>query len=189
MMFERFTDSARAAVIAAQTHARAFGHTRIGAEHVLLGALDDEQGIPAEVLGALGVDRAAVAAQVQSFGLSDAEALRTIGVDLDQVRRKVEDTFGPGALSRPRRQRQGLFGHRSTTGGQLAFSAEAKKSLVESLREAVAHADHYIGTEQLLLGLLATEEGTVMALLRRLGVTVDRSVIKAKVLAQLQRSA
>jgi hypothetical protein len=32
----------------------------------------------------------------------DAEALATIGIDLDEVRRRVEEAFGPGALERTR---------------------------------------------------------------------------------------
>jgi len=32
----------------------------------------------------------------------DAEALASIGIDLDEVRRRVEEAFGPGALERTR---------------------------------------------------------------------------------------
>ena len=35
----------------------------------------------------------------------DAEALASIGIDLDDVRRRVEDAFGPGALERTRAAR------------------------------------------------------------------------------------
>ena len=38
-MFERFTDRARHAVVAAQEEARRLGHTYIGTEHLLLGLL------------------------------------------------------------------------------------------------------------------------------------------------------
>jgi hypothetical protein len=36
----------------------------------------------------------------------DAEALAAIGIDLDEVRRRVEETFGPGALERTRAARR-----------------------------------------------------------------------------------
>ncbi len=38
----------------------------------------------------------------------DPEALETIGIDLDEVRRRVEATFGPGALERTRAGRSWL---------------------------------------------------------------------------------
>ncbi len=38
-MFERFTDSAREAVVQAQVEARGLGHRYIGTEHLLLGRL------------------------------------------------------------------------------------------------------------------------------------------------------
>jgi hypothetical protein len=36
----------------------------------------------------------------------DAEALASIGIDLDEVRRRVEEQFGPGALERTRAGRR-----------------------------------------------------------------------------------
>jgi ATP-dependent Clp protease ATP-binding subunit ClpA len=188
-MFERFTDSARSMVTSARACARAFAHSGVGAEHLLLGALEDDQGIPAEVLRGLGVERSAVMAQVESFGSFDTEALRTVGIDLEHVRQQVEEAFGPGALNRTRRQRQGLFGHRSTRRGGLPFSAEAKQALAQSLHEAAAAGDRSIGTQHLLLGLLASEEGTVMAILRRLGVSADRDFVRGRVLERLRRTA
>jgi hypothetical protein len=35
-----------------------------------------------------------------AFSDQDADALRSVGIDLDEVRRTVEETFGPGALER-----------------------------------------------------------------------------------------
>ena len=36
----------------------------------------------------------------------DPEALATIGIDLDEVRRRIEEAFGPGALERTRAGRR-----------------------------------------------------------------------------------
>ena len=69
------------------------------------------------------------------------------------------------------------------------MSPEAKSALEQSLRAAVAHRDNYIGTEHLLLGLLATERGTALEVLRRAGVSASAETIRARVLDKLRRSA
>jgi ATP-dependent Clp protease ATP-binding subunit ClpA len=192
-MFERFTAAARGAVVSAQTHAREFGHREIGAEHVLLGVLADEQGVAAQVLRDLKVDPAAVRSEVQGevkpFSSPDAEALKAIGIDLDAVRQQAETTFGPGALNRPRRQRTGLFRHRQSDQGHIPFKAEAKSALEQSLHAALALRHSYIGTEHILLGLLATQRGTALDLLRRVGLEADEETIRRQVSEKLRRSA
>lgn len=188
-MFERFTQAARTAVIGAQSHAREAGHAEITAADLLAAVLDDAAGIPARVLRDLGVtapDRATVTEE--TFDPGDAAALGSLGIDLEAVRRHAEQTFGPGALDRRRRQRPGLFGRRST-GGHLPFSREAKSSLELALREALGEGHRHLGTEHLFLGLLVTEQGSALRALQRLGVTEDRSALKRRVLAELARAA
>lgn len=188
-MFERFTRAARDVVVAAQQHARDAGHGEIGATDVLAAVLDDTDGIPALVLRDLGVASAdpAVVAE-QTFDPDDAAALGSLGIDLDAVRGRVEQTFGPGALDRRRRQRPGLFGRRGGA-GHLPFASEAKASLELALREALAEGHRYIGTEHLFLGLLATEQGSALRALRRLGVAEDRPGLKRRVLAEIAKAA
>jgi ATP-dependent Clp protease ATP-binding subunit ClpA len=188
-MFERFTEAARGAVVTAQEEARRTGADGVGAEHVLYGVAADPTGPASTVLDRLGVhatDVAERAAQVRSL---DAEALGSLGIDLAEVRRRAEDTFGPGALDRPRRQRTGLFGRRSSGGGHLPFSAEAKHALELSLREAVAREDRSLDTGHLLLGLLRTEQGTARRVLEQLGVHATLEEIRAMVLAEQRPAA
>lgn len=65
------------------------------------------------------------------FTDDDADALRSVGIDLDEVRRNVEDAFGPGALDR------GVpDAHRSGT-RHIPFTRDAKRALELSLREAI----------------------------------------------------
>nr|WP_294691184.1 Clp protease N-terminal domain-containing protein [uncultured Friedmanniella sp.] len=188
-MFERFTSAARSAVIGAQGHAREAQHAEIGAADLLAGVLDDTDGIPARVLRGLGVSVADSAAVTEeSFDAEDAAALSSLGIDLDAVRGRVEQTFGSGALDRRRRQRPGLFGRRGGA-GHLPFNAEAKESLELALREALSEGHKSLGTEHLFLGLLATEQGNALRALRRLGVTEDRAGLKRRVLAELARAA
>jgi hypothetical protein len=109
MMFERFTDGARQVVVQAQANARRLGHTYIGCEHLLLAAaaasepastvLRDQGVTPdrveAEILRTIGRGQAA-----DPLGGLDRQALAFIGIDVDVVRARIEEAFGPDALTR-----------------------------------------------------------------------------------------
>lgn len=66
--FGRFTPRARSVVVASQNKAREGGHAQIGTGHLLLGLLDDPEGLAARVLVAQGV-------QLETVGAAAAEAL------------------------------------------------------------------------------------------------------------------
>jgi ATP-dependent Clp protease ATP-binding subunit ClpA len=188
-MFERFTDRARNVAVDAQRAARRLGHGYVGTEHILLGLLQGD-GIAARVLGGLGVTSGAVEREVLAevgrgpFGADDAAALGTIGIDLEEVRRRVEASFGPGALNwRPgrgfhRRRRMPM------AAGHIPFTPRAKKVLELSLREALALKHNYIGTEHILLGLVREGEGLAMLVLTRLGA--GPQAIRGRVLDALR---
>jgi ATP-dependent Clp protease ATP-binding subunit ClpC len=171
-MFERFNEGARAVVINAQEEAGALRHDFMGTEHLLLGMLDPR--IVPDVLTERGVahdpTRAAVVTMMAAAGVTPAsvrpdEALASIGIDMAQVRRSVEQTFGPHALRFPR----------------PAFTTRAKRVLELSLREALQLGQFLIGVEHLLLGLIAEREGTAARVLVELGVDPDdlrRSVVE-----------
>jgi ATP-dependent Clp protease ATP-binding subunit ClpA len=187
-MFERFTDRARNAVTGAQSTARELGHNYIGTEHLLLALLEGD-GIAARVLAGLGVTPDVVKRQVLAevgrgpLDPGDAEALGTIGIDLHEVQRRVEASFGPGALYwRPGcgRGRRGV----PLLGGHIPFTPRAKKVLELSLREALALKHNYIGTEHILLGLVREGEGLAMLVLTRLGA--GPQAIRARVLDALR---
>lgn len=188
-MFERFTHRARESVVLAQDEARHLRHGYIGTEHLLLGILRQDTGVGARTLQRLGVTlegiRSDVLRLLEAPGLGigagedegDAEALQTIGIDLEEVRRRVEEAFGPGALDRKRRGRpRGRRGSRCETafGGRIPFTPRAKKALELSLREAVRMGDHHIGTEHLLLGLVREGEGVAVRLLSARGASATR---------------
>ncbi|MEQ3554841.1 Clp protease N-terminal domain-containing protein [Pseudonocardia nematodicida] len=145
-MFERFTDPARRAVVIAQEEARERKADRIGPEHLLLGILRCP-GTPGErILHEAGAGTAEVDRWLAAEPAHDAEALAGLGIDLDEVRRRTEESFGPGALDR-RRGRRWSFGH-------IPFEKSAKKALELALREAIRQGDRFLGTEHVLLGLL-----------------------------------
>jgi ATP-dependent Clp protease ATP-binding subunit ClpA len=173
-MFERFTEEARAVVRVAQEEAEALGAGRIGREHLMLG-LAAEPGAAARVLEPLGLGHAALRAELErSGGALDADALASIGIDLDEVRRRVEESFGPGALG----------GHRP---GRRLFGRDAKKALELALREALALADRHIGSEHILLGVMRDPGEPLVGVLRRRGV--EPAAVRAAVLAARTRAA
>jgi ATP-dependent Clp protease ATP-binding subunit ClpA len=169
-MFERFSDEARDAVVAAQREAGALRHGWIGTEHLLLGVLSSGGG-GAQLLGAFGVDAVAVRDDVvRMVGRGDddldPDALATLGIDLEAVRKRVEDAFGPGALSRRERCRRG------TMSPHLPFTARAKKSLELTLREAMHLHARDLRSEHLVLGLLHEDDGVAARVLAARGVTL-----------------
>lgn len=148
-MFERFTDEARAVVVRAQGVARAAGADRIEPVHLLLSIAAGGGSGAAALRGAgLEADRAHTTART-----ADSAALAALGVDLDVVRSRAEESFGDGALDpRPRR-------------GHLPFSPAAKRSLNGALRAAVDLGHRRLDEGHVLLGVLAVRDVTVGAVL------------------------
>jgi Clp amino terminal domain, pathogenicity island component len=71
-MFERFTDRARRVVVLAQEEARHLNHNHIGTEHILLGLINEREGVA-------------------------AIALTELGISLERARTMVVETVGQGA--------------------------------------------------------------------------------------------
>jgi ATP-dependent Clp protease ATP-binding subunit ClpA len=183
-MFERFTKSARAAVIGAQEEARRWKADAVGTEHVLHALLDAEDPLVDAVLDRLEVDRDALRYDLDQAERSpgpplDADALSTLGIDLDAVRRQVEDAFGPGALDRTR------AGRGRWTRSHLRFERTSKKVLELSLRESLRLRHRHIGLEHILLGMLHRETGAAHDLLSTHGVDLPAARQAVEELARL----
>src|SRR5207247_10955245 len=115
-------------------------HNYIGTEHMLLGLIAEGEGVAAQALAAMDVD-------------------------LDAVRRQVEDIIGQG---------------QAAPTGHIPFTPRAKKVLEFSLREALPLGPNYIGTEHILLGLIREGEGVAAQVLQKLGASLD--VVRQKVI-------
>jgi ATP-dependent Clp protease ATP-binding subunit ClpA len=179
-MFELFTELARRAIVASQDAALSLGHDFIGTEHLLLG-LTVTAGTAGEVLREHGVEpgrardetvRLLEEAGVPATGGRPAmDALSAIGIDVAEIQRRADETFGPGAFRFPR----------------PAYTPKAKKALGLTLAEARALGHGNIDTGHLLLGLLAEGEGVAVLVLGALGV---RSAdLREAVLARTGRQA
>ena len=171
-MFERFTKRARTVVVHAQEIARERRSPTIGSEHLLLGLFAVPDGLAATILSRLQVDRADVEADLGRGAPFDAEGLATLGIDLDEVRRQAEETFGPGALDRTQAA-QGRW-----RGGHIPFERDAKKALELGLREAVHLGHGFIGTEHLLLGLLHDGRARDVLVARGVGLDGTRALVE-----------
>jgi len=123
---------------------------------LLLGMLrlpaHESAGIGPRVLADLGVtlDRARAEVQRRVSGpapgltAEDAEALRTIGIDVDEIRRRVEEAFGPGALDAPVGAARRWRSPDCAPMGPV-FTAEAKQALELASRESIRLSHQYVG--------------------------------------------
>lgn len=187
-MFERFTKDARAVVVDAQAQARTIKSPHIGTEHLLMGILSGDESPASAVLVGAGITTAETARRIaersEVLNDVDAEALESIGIDLDEVRRTVEETFGDGALDpQAQPEKKGWFARKSN---HIPFTRDAKKALELSLREALARKDDYIGTEHILLGILRAANGVTREVLE---VEVGIAEIRRRLQAELDRAA
>ena len=115
-MFERFADSARQVVVLAQDEAATLHSGHIGTEHLLIALAAEPSGPAGRALRGLGLDAPRLREDARRPGAIDPEALALLGIDLDEVRRRVEAAFGPGALER-----------RRPTGGRIPFTPTARR--------------------------------------------------------------
>ncbi|MFI9487640.1 Clp protease N-terminal domain-containing protein [Promicromonospora sp. NPDC052451] len=148
-MFERFTKDARAAVVDAQQVARDAHSEQIDTRHLLV-ALASAPGPARTALSDGGVDVGGLVdrtrADIAAGDELDPGALAAVGIDLDEVTRRTEETFGEGALARAGRVLRGRRKH-------IPFTPDAKKSLELALREAIRLGSKEIHGGHLLLGL------------------------------------
>ena len=166
-MFERFTNRARNVLGLAQEEAKELNHNFLGTEHLLLGLLREGQGVGGRTLAALGIELESTrsdVAEIVGLGaglVSDAEVLRSIGIDLDEVLRAAAESFGADKVDHLVRN-----GSCQDT-AKAAYVPRAKKVLELSVREALRLGHKYIGTEHILLAIVREGEGVAAQILIR----------------------
>jgi ATP-dependent Clp protease ATP-binding subunit ClpA len=183
-VFERFTQDAKDVVVRARHEAVRAGRTQIGCEHMLLGLLA-EPGPAAAALTAAGVELTALRAAMPRGSQPDpdpldADALASVGIDLDTVRRATDAAFGPGALDRagPGRARRP---------GRMRFTADAKKVLEGALRTAARLRHRQLSAAHLLIGIIDQGDNAALGLLAAAGV--NAAGLRADLLARLAEAA
>jgi ATP-dependent Clp protease ATP-binding subunit ClpA len=166
-MLERFTRNARAVVVGAQEVAARAGAPEVRPAHLLESLAATDGVLAMHVLAQLGAPGDEVRRVVRGFAVrysdgldaDDAEALKLLGIDLDDVINRIDRDLSSGREPIGR--------------GRQRFTREAKKVLELSLREAVRLHDGFIGTEHLLLALLRHHDSTTLETLKAFDLTVD----------------
>lgn len=158
-------------LFAAAEEARRLGHSYVGTEHILLVLLRKPGGGATFVLERLGVSAADAEAAITPCLAAgapkiDPEALATIGIDFEAVRRRLEQTFGPGALER-------------SDASCLGVAPRAKLALAYALDHAGSEP---LGDEHILLGMLSVPDSLAARALGELGVSLDaaKAVVEAR---------
>nr|WP_262429807.1 ATP-dependent Clp protease ATP-binding subunit [Paratissierella segnis] len=105
-----------------------------------------------------------IIAEAQGVG---AQVLQEFGVNLDSARREVVKLIGQG----------------DQVSELLGFTPRTKRIFELSFLEARNLGHNYVGTEHLLLGLLAEGEGVAVVVLQRLGVDIGK--LQEQVIAKI----
>ena len=71
MSFEKFTDKARKVLVLAQDEARSLHQPYVGTEHILLGLIQEKDGLAAQALDRLNVKYDAVVQAIRQVAGSD----------------------------------------------------------------------------------------------------------------------
>ena len=96
-------------------------------------------------------------------------ALESLDITVERVRTRVVRIVGSGE---------------EVAAGQIPFTPRAKKVLELALHEALSLAHNYIGTEHILLGLTAENEGVAARILADCGA--DANTIRDEVIRRLE---
>lgn len=192
-MFERLDPSARRIFERAQHEARQLDHRYIGTEHLLLTLASDDP-VTASVLAVRGIGPAEIRGEIVSIiGRGQPEQrnpdvlLAALGIDLGEVRQRVEATFGADATSRaalatrPRRRRwpgsrwwpgcdRGRPCNSALAGGNWFGFAPRLKKVIEI---AVDHSNPRLATPtDLFLATLQEGKGVACQILERRNVNL-----------------
>jgi ATP-dependent Clp protease ATP-binding subunit ClpA len=180
-VFDRCDEDTTAIIEAAIVEAGQLGHNYLGTEHLLIAFGRHRDLLPDEVADLLPTAaevRDRVAGEIGVPGQRDAELLRTVGVDLDEVRAAVRRTFGDHAVDefgrrrvhqpwqpwrRPSRRCTSLLA------GTMSIAPRLKQAF-EYARRAAGRAAGAIRPSDLLLGMIDVEDATSNRILSAAGV-------------------
>ena len=130
-----FTERVRKVLAMAREEAARLHHEWVDTEHILLGLVREGEGVA-------------------------AVALQNLGVELDAIQQKIEETVKKAKAGQ-------------TTGPDLPYTSPAKKVLELAMAEARYLNHRYVGTEHVLLGLIGEGHGAAAQVITSFGITID----------------
>ena len=182
-MFEHCDPNTMIVVDTALQQARDFGHNYVGTEHLLLALVRHRDLLPASV-GALlpraeDVESRLAAHMGEPARPRDAELLKLVGIDLEEVRASVRRSFGSDALDRLGRRRvhQPWQPWRrpsrrctSLLAGSMSAASRFKEAFERARRDSERRHREFIDPVTLLVGMIDVEDAMSNRLLRDTGV-------------------
>lgn len=135
-MEENFSPRVRDVITYSKEEALRLGHDYIGTEHLLLGILRDGEGTAVAIL-------------------------KDLGLDLGNVRNKIEGIAAPYATNAP------------TSGKNLPLTRQAEKALKTTFLEAKLFQSPIIRTPHLLLCILRNDNDPISSVMAQMGASYD----------------
>ncbi len=181
MSFEKFTDKARKVLVLAQDEARSLHQPYVGTEHILLGLIQEKDGLAAQALDRLNVSYDGVVQAIRQVVTIDEDTDVSGHLSFTpRVKRVLENSLreamqmGQSYIS-TEHLLLGIVREGEGTALEVLgrFTPRVKRVLENSLREAMQMGQSYISTEHLLLGIVREGEGTALEVLGRLNVSGD----------------
>lgn len=180
-MFERCDENTMAVFDTALAEARRLGHNYVGTEHLLLALMRHREFLLDTVAALLPHDvvTGALEGVLDGPPPRDAELLKTVGIDLDQVRAAVRKTFGSDAIERLGRRRvhQPWQPWRrpsrrcmSLLAGGMGVAPRVKQAFEHARRDADRRQRPAIDPAGVLLGMVEVEDALSNRLLRDAGI-------------------
>ncbi|WP_440066312.1 hypothetical protein [Streptosporangium sp. OZ121] len=184
-MFARFTPEARRTTVRAGLLSLDHGRTTLGEDMLLLALAESwpvtgfsatPQAVAPGVAGVEAVTPEAVGAEIRNREAArgragDRELLAAIGVDLDEIRRRLPARrTDPLAWRLTRSRLRPLNVTLSGPAGDLLLTAGARKVVEVALHTSGTGTGSEVTDEDLLKGLLADSSNASVSILRGLGV-------------------
>jgi ATP-dependent Clp protease ATP-binding subunit ClpA len=148
-----YTPRVKKVLSLASKEAKALNHTYVGTEHILLGLLDEGDGVAAKVL-------------------------KRLGIDIKQVRQEILSELDPNFQAFSSTDVSAPLKRWSSTGGSTGsdtpdFTPRAQELLGLARKEADRLRHHCIGSEHLLLGLVNLGRGVAANVLDKRGIKLE----------------
>jgi ATP-dependent Clp protease ATP-binding subunit ClpA len=176
-VFERLDPDAHAVMTEAIAEARRWHDGYLGTEHVLIAFAANPTVLPEQVRERLAVTadtlRDALERETDGRVASDEALLATLGIDLGEIRRQTEATFGPAALDRVAVRRAPRWRRRRWCFPMLADGLGVMPRVKRALERACARRPGLVNPQGLLLGIVEDDEAMATRLLVLLGIDVS----------------